>query len=578
MSRKDSTKDNTALGRSLILCVLLSLGALSLAACEQPRWDDPAYVSQQLESADATTRKVAMGKIEGLKEDQRKALVPALTKIYLEKDSNQKDVMKMLVQQRDPAAKDAYLEEVKSNATGYAGAAAEALGDAKIKEAVPDMVKLLETTDSNDTKQGLLRGMAAMPDEQMIPALIKLLQMNSDDDGAIPLQSYACDILGDIAQAKPQALDAAAIKTLTKGVFLSNTLHQDVSKECGLALQKLGQPAVADLLTIFKGERDDLKLLMSTYKFPLNRPVGVAATRLTGMRAKEAGQPFVDALNAPVQIPESLRSQEDRLGWIQTQVQVFHEIILGLGDIGVAESVPTLTKILLGEKNKDYSSLLDYTTETQLRQDAAEALNRVGDRAAAASLLKAAKDGVIEDLEKLAKAQEAKGAPVPANQRYSFNITSAKAFVNLAGADAEAGLTSLIDAAKNDELKKELGMFSPMIATFKECDAKGDDKAKAACYGAKLKDQNVLVREKAVYELSRLSTEAAAPVLNENLGTTFMDTRELIIWAVYRHPNKDAITKIDAILTAEEGQRDKSMKLAAYLQKLLRAWLHNNAK
>lgn len=564
-------------GSRYALVSLFCLAALSLTACEQPRWDDPTYVGQQLESKDPTVRKLAMGKLDALKDEQKKTIVPTLTKIYLEKDSNQKDIMKMLVQLRDSAAKDAYLEEVKTNATGYAGAAAEALGDAKAKEAIGDMLKLLETTDNNDTKQGILRGMASMPDEQMVPSLIKVLQLDSDNN-PIALHSYACDILGDIAQEKPQVFDEAAIKELTRGIFLSNTMRQDVSKECGMALQKLGAPAVPELLKIFRGEREDLKLLMSTYKFPLNRPAGVVATRLTGLRAAEAGQPFIDALNAEAKIPENLRSQEDQIGWIQTQVQVFHEIVLGLGDIGVKEAIPTLTKILLGEKNKDYSSLLDYTTETQLRQDAADALNRIGDRASAEALLKAAKDGVIEDLEKIAKAQEAKGEPVPANQRYSFNITSAKAFANLAGADGEAGINSLIAAAKNEDLKKELGNFLPMTATFKECDAKGDDKAKAACYGTKLKDQNALVREKAVFELSRLPGEAAAPVLNENVGTTFMDTRELILWALYRHPNKDAITKIEAVLKSEEGQRDKSARLAAYLQNLLLAWLKNNAK
>ena len=564
--------------RPLRACLPLILTAsLALAACEQPKWDDPAYVSQQLLSADATVRKVAMGKIGALSEDQKKALLPALVKVYLEKDLNQKEVMSLLVRLRDPAAKDAYLEEVKTNATGFAGVAAEALGDAKAKEAIGDMIKLLETTDDNEIKQGLLRGMAAMPDPQMVPALVKVLQLDADNN-PIALHSYSCDILGEIAQDSPQSLDQAAIKELARGVFLSNTTRQDVSKECGLAVQRLGTPAVAEFIKILRGEREDIKLLMSTYKFPINRSSGVAATRLTGLRAKEAVAPFIEALSvADISIPSTITSREDKLGWVTTQVQVFHEIILGLGDLGAPEARELLTKILLGEKNKDYSALLDYTTETQLRQDAAEALNRIGDRSAAPALLKAAKDGVIVDLEKIVKAQEAKGQAVPAVERYSFNIISTRAYINLAGADAEAGLKTLIDAAKNEELKKEYQSYAPVLAAFKECDAKGDPKAKAACYSAKLKDQNALVREKAVYEISRLPSDAAAPVLLENLGTSFMDTRELIIWALYRHPTKDAVAKVEEQIKKDEGQRDRATRMAAYLQTLLLAWLKNNA-
>ena len=103
-----------------LLCALGSIG------CEQPRWDDPAYIGQQLESEDANARRVALERMGELPDDKKKALAPALSKVYLMGDVNQKDVMSTLASMRDPAAKEAYLKELQTDATGYAAASAAA--------------------------------------------------------------------------------------------------------------------------------------------------------------------------------------------------------------------------------------------------------------------------------------------------------------------------------------------------------------------------------------------------------------------------------------------------------------------
>lgn len=569
MSHRSAMIQRCALATALVSLV-------GLTACEQPKWDDPAYISQQLAKKDPNMRTVALSKLEALKDDKKKAVIPALTKLYLEKDPNQKNVMKILVKLRAPEAKKAYMEEVKTNATDYAAAAAEALGDSKAKEAIPDMLATLEKTDNDGLKQGLLRGLQQMPDAQMVPTLTKILLLDADNN-PIALHAYACEILGEVAQTTPQAFKPESVKALTRGIFLANKMRQNVSTQCGLAVQQLGKPAESELVSMFKGERKDVQSLMMAYKFPQNQPKGVAATRLTKLYAKDsAGPVFTETIKAVQEIPKSLRAKADQIAWIQMQIQLMQEVILGLGDLRVVGAKDVLVSLLNGDKNKDMSAILDYTSETLLRQNAATALNAIGDRSAAPALLDAAKKGLIKDLEKLAKIQEKKGQPMPGLQRYSFNVTSARMYALLAGADAEKGINELIAGAKG-AVKKYYTSLLVMPKTFKECQ-KGDDKAKAACFGAKLKDKNTLVREKAAFELGRLSSAAAAPVLAQNLSIQSLDTREILTQQIYHHPSKAALSAVETLLKKEATRRDAAAKQDRYRLKMLRAWLKNNAK
>ena len=567
---------HTLPARGLMACAALCLFAGSMA-CEQPRWDDPTYIQAQLEKKDPTMRTVALDKMGGLKEEQIKTLVPTLTKVYLEKDPNQKEVMEVLVKMRDPAAKDAYIEEVKTNATEYAAVAAEALGDAKIKEAIPDILTLLEKTDNTELKKGLLRGMQLMPDASMVPALTKILQLDADNN-PIALHAYSCEIIGDIAQATPQALDAAAIQALTKAMFLSNKLRQNVSRECGFAVQQLGKPAVPEMIKVYKGERQDVQSLMRFYKFPPNQSKGVATARLSKLQAPEAGELFLNEISKKQEIPATLKG-DAKIGWVQMQIQVLQEAILGLGDLKHAPAKDTLVAILRGDKNADLDVVLDYTSETLLRQNAANALNAIGDRSATAELLSAARTGVINDLEKLARLQEKKGQAMGGMQRYSFNVTTAQAWLMLASAaELDAGMQALLKsaAAKNAEVKKFYDSFAPVVVAAKECAAKADDAQKAACYTAKLKDKSVLVRQKAAFELSRLPSAVAAPALAKNISTDSLATREILTQALYAHPSKAAVDAVDALLKKEASVSGAPARADRLRLKMLLAWLRNN--
>jgi HEAT repeat protein len=559
----------------------LSLCAASLVACEQPDWTNPEYISKRLVKGDSATRAMALQHLDKLETAEQKKVAPALAKVYLEAGPNQKDVMQVLVQLRSPAAKDAYLKEVRENATGYAGAAAEALGDAGVTEALPDLIALYKSTDDMDTKQGLLRAFSHMPDPKLVPLLTETLNLNVDNY-PIALHAYSCEILGDIAQKTPQALDDAAKQALVKAMFLGNMAGQTVSRECGLAIQQLGAPAVPLLLKTFQGKNKAVNTLLArynkppNYSFPANRVKSVAAVRLGALKANAAVAPFVEDLESVKEAPKQI-SGEHAIRWRVEEARATSEIINGLGVIGDASAVELLAGIVKKEKiEEEWDEITDYLVEIQLRQDAAFALVRIGDRSATDALLEMAENGLIVDLEKLAARIQDSENPMPIVKRYQFNWMMAQSYAFLVGADGVEGLAEVIRNTEEPELKKKMSSFIPAIEKGAACLKKGDDKAQAACFGAMLASEDLVVRKKAAFELSRLPAAAAGPVVAANLGKADLATREILTFAAYKTPSPELVPAIDKILE-DEANKGAKYDLDHHRLKLLRAWLKNNS-
>jgi HEAT repeat protein len=568
------------LGSALIaLCCATACCAIALSACEQPDWDNPEYISKQLMEGDSTGRQLALQKVDELDEEKRVVLAPALAKVYMDGGPNQKDAMQYLVQLRVPEAKDAYMKEVQENEAGYAAAAASALGEAGVKEALPDMIALYKSTDDNELKQGLLRSFAYMPDPKLVGLLTETLSLDVDNY-PIPLHSYSCDILGDIAQTTPQAITDAAKQAMVKGMFVSNMAGQTISKQCGLALQKLGDSAVPLLLKTFAGNNEGVNTVLlkynkaPDYRFPANRPKAVAAVRLGALKSKKALEPFLEDLASTKEAPEQL-SGNHAIGWRVTEAQATSEILNALGDIGDKKAAEVLAGIVKKEKIEDeWDEITDWKVELQLRQDAAFALVRLGDRASAGALLEMAKDGVIIDMERLATKLKGKRA-MPLLQRYQFNWMMAQSYAFLTDADGLDGLVALIKATEEPELKKKYESFIPAIEEGGTCLKKAKPAAQADCFDKLLKSDNKVVRKKAAYELSRLPAQAAGPVVTKHLDHDDLETRELVNFAAYRVPTKGMVAKINKILE-DEKDRGKEYALDHYRLNLLKAWLKNN--
>ena len=96
MSKIDMSK-RSALAGLLVLCS-------GMMACEQPNWEDPAYIVTQMETGDATARRIAFGHLDALEDDKKMAAVPVLTKLYLEGTDDQDKYIDTLLVLRAPEA------------------------------------------------------------------------------------------------------------------------------------------------------------------------------------------------------------------------------------------------------------------------------------------------------------------------------------------------------------------------------------------------------------------------------------------------------------------------------------------
>lgn len=563
-------------GRQVLVGSLAALFSIGLVACEKVDWEDPAYVSQKLAEGDATSRRMALEKVRGIPQDRRAELVPGLTKFYLDGGAGQKDAMNHLVQLRHPDAKDAYIAEVKSNASDLAGAAARALGQAQVRDAIPVLLEEMSKTDSPDTKADILQALGAMPDAQAVGPVVEILKLDVDNH-PIALHAFACEFLGNLAQENPEALDDEARRTLVYSVFLSNERNQNVGRECGLAVQQAGASIIASLMEVFRGENEQVTRLLMSYNrpdgfdFPANHARLVSAVRLTSLRAKEAVAPFIADLSSTKAAPAEV-SGNHAVKWRMREGQLTDELINGLGDIGDPAARPILEQVLLGERNDAWDDITDGMVELQLRQNAAFALNRLGDRAALPAMLRMIRDGVIIDIERRSAMLAQRGQPVSMLERYQFNWMVAQAYAGLATAAEKAEFEKLIAGTKEEELKKKYESFLVMFDIQGECAGKGDAAAQAGCYGEKLKDSNTLIREKAAYELMRLPAEHAAPVVLANLDTNQLDTRELLTGALYRLPSKETAGKVNEILEKESGRTGPEYRMDHNRLRMLRAW------
>ncbi len=573
----------TTTGSASLLVGLVATLLVWGIGCQPADWDNPTYIIQQLREGNLTEQKVALKKLSEMSNEEQKEAVPAVVEVYESGNMNQKQAMELLVKLRDTQAKDAYLEELREDTTDNAGAAAEALGETGAKEAISDMLELYTSTKSNDVKLDVLRGFEYMPDKRMVDPLIETLKLPVDNN-QIALHSYSCEILGEIAQSNPDAFDESARRTLVRSRFLSNQKGQSVEKECSIAIQQLGEPAVPILVETFRGENESVNRLLMKYRndspdFPPNKAKVGAIESLTAMRAEEAIDLYLEELDKEPETPQSMPKKFVRPWWTH-EAQALDEMVLGLGDLGADRAKGLLGDVLTGQKNEQWSEVLDYQSELQLRQDAAFALVRLGAREATDVLMKMAEGGVIKGLEQRARALEKSEEmdPMSPIDRYQFNWMVAKAYAFLGtGADIEA-LQSLIDAQpdEREELTKKLQDFVPALKLAETCLDKESDEKKASCFADELDADKEPVRHKAAWELMWLPQEAAGPVLVENLQIDELGTRELLTLGLYRNPTESAIDEIDEILEDEADESSESYERDHYRLRLLRAWLKNH--
>ncbi|RAL23598.1 hypothetical protein DL240_05410 [Lujinxingia litoralis] len=573
MSQRAKSQSNRGKLMAMVGAAAISLGALS--GCEAPDWENPDYVAKKLLEGDGAEKSLAVENLRRFPEERRAEVVPALVEIYKAGDRDAKEAMSYLVEWRVKEAADAYVKEMQTDATGYAGAAAVALGQIGHREAVPLMLEALSATDNSERKQALLSGMSRLPDPAMVGPMVELLKLDADNY-PIALHAYACEILGNIGEENPAAVSEEARDMVVLGMFLSNNTNQNTNRECGLAAQQIGPTMVPHLVKTFNGEHQAVNQLLLKYNqgpdyaFPANQAKLVSTVRLSSMRAPEAVALFVEDLSNTKSAPEGLSGRQS-VSWRLKEGNATDEMILGLGDLGDASTRELLERIVSGKLEKEWDEITDGLVELQLRQDAATALARLGDRQALGVLMEMASTGVIVDLERRFAMLEKQGRPGKEEERYQFNWMAAKAYAMLAEASHREAYQGLIDATDDGALKEKYVSFLPAFDVAAECGAKGDAAAQAACYGTKIEDENPIVREKAAYELSRLGA-AASPVVAKAITTKHLDTRELLTFAGYRVATPALAEAVAALIEDEKGRSGDDARRDRNRLKLLHAY------
>jgi len=244
-----------------------------------------------------------------------------------------------------------------------------------------------------------------------------------------------------------------------------------------------------------------------------------------------------------------------------------------------AEATDVLLKIASGEKIKDYELIVDGFVEQQLRQDAAMALNKIGDRSVADKLFEVAKGAKVADLVTRfdyidSQAKEGKAKPVDAQTRFNINFVMMQAWANLSGPGSKAKFEGWVNGLERDDYKKLMTKLAPALGVAEECGAKSSPGEQASCYGGKAKSGDDASREKAAFELSRLSTADAGATVFDALGTDRLATREVLTFSAYQHAaHEGAADAVKAVIERDATQGGDGYKLDRYRMKLLHAYL-----
>ncbi len=568
--------------------VSMTCAMLFGTGCEQPDWTNPEYVKSQLNEADGTKIRVAIGKIKEMSGEDRKPYGKELANLYMGEELNEierKDVMDFLLTMRSEDAKEAYINELETNSSKLGGKAATVLSDMGAKDALPSMLKLLETSADPDTQVSVLQAFETMPDISMLPALTTILQKDTDNT-QIRLLSYSCDIVGDIALEKPAALSDETIDALIVSLFKTNATGQNLATTCGVAVQKLGAPAIPKLVAVYKQENKAVQSLLLKYNtakagfgFPPLLATKRAGVMLAALRAKELAPLIAERMDKPTETPKMLKGDAYE-GWNKVLVQMAEEQVLALGDVGAVEQKDFLLRIVHGEMDEPWKHIMkdDPAAQAVIRQNAAVSLSKLGDRSVASELLKAATEDRITKVEEIAVHAEKKGKPLAPTQRYAFNYMAARAFAAVAAPEDKPGYSKKLAGLEDNGLRGELAKVAGMLALAVSCGDKADAKAKAGCYEEKLSSGDEMVREKAVFELGMMPSEFAAPALVKGLETDSLATRELVVFFLYRHPSKDAIPVIEKLLDAQKDKGGAAVTGDNIRLKSLAVYLKHNAK
>lgn len=571
-----------------LIAALVGAAAMALftTGCERPDWENPEYVEKMLVEGNDRERHQAVEALRNIPEESRADVTPAAADLYLEEENFRSDIMQRLITWRDIGAKDAYLEELAEDHTGYGKAAGETLGRIGAEDAIPKMIEIFDETSDNDRRIGILQGLSQMPDAAAVDKAVEVLDLDVDNY-PIDLHRAACEFIGGLAAEDPEAISDEVLSRLAYARFLADDRGRDVAGDCGLAIQQVGHAMVPELKKLFNEENEDVERLLMTYDnpskdeyFPPNKAKQRAAEHLASMRAPDAVEMFVEDLEATVEAPDMDGDQLSN--WRATEAATINEMLRGLGDTGDPEAREILERIVKGELfSEEWGEITDGNVAFQMLQDSARALARLGDRDARPTLMEMTGADIVPSMAaRFAAIEEAAEErddvdPVPLTEQLRPQWLAAQSFVYLAESDDREEYESLVDEIEDEELKEKLESFMAGFDVMDECQDVEDEAERAECFGGFLDAEEEHARVKAVMELSRLPTEAAAPVVADAIDTSDLELRQHLSFAGYRVPSPELAANIEEVLDDESSRSGDDYARDHRRLEMLHAWLQH---
>ncbi|MEG4493943.1 HEAT repeat domain-containing protein, partial [Microcoleus sp. D3_18_C4] len=302
-------------------------------------------------------------KVELLGEARSDEAIPELLKLVEHSDS---DVRRMaayaLGNIGDAQAIPGLLKLVEDSDSHVRRSAADALGAIGDEQAIPGLLKLVEDSDSH-VRRSAADALGAIGDEQAIPGLLKLVE-HSDSD----VRRRAADALGAIG-------DEQAIPGLLKLVEHSDS---DVRRRAANVLGKIGdEQAIPGLLKLVEHSDSHVRSMAADALSKIGDKAAIPGLlKLVKDSNSYVRSKAVDPLGKigdKAAIAELLKLVKD------SDYYVRRSAADTLGKIGDKAAIPGLLKLV---ENSDYD----------VRKSAADALGEIGDKAAIPGLLKLIED------------------------------------------------------------------------------------------------------------------------------------------------------------------------------------------
>lgn len=380
----------------------------------------------------------------------------------------------------------------------------EALGILKAKEGVEPAIRLLDADDPI-VRKAACRALGNIGDASAVEALAHTAM---EDDNANICRT-AVEALGDIG-------DKSAIPVLIKALFVER--KSSLYPYASYALYQVGQDAIPALLDLLDGKNAEINKLAEQY----NYAPGVIEIKAIEVLGDFRAAGFEDRLLKLYEKYDSAKEED-----LPLKSLLKRSIVMALEKNGGAKAAQMLAEAVIDED--DYS----------VREIYASAINSISDRSVAESLLQAANTGDADAKRVVIKAytQLAEGKDLASLDNFAKN-----GFKSSKG-DLNAAVKRIVT---NERIRLEAA---------KEC------AADVGCWVGKMTDQNSRVRNKAAYELGRLSKvgQVDAKVVKALVNATGdddEDVRRAAIWALFRLKDASGVDDMAKIVARDAGRPD----------------------